>query len=224
MRDDYNSAPPRRTISLGISLVLHAVLLVWLCWRPTPEFIQPSSVRWGERGTSVTPIYLARKGSEELLPAAKPSRQAAFALRYSSKPRHSKPNPTVTAQNTGADEGISTPKSSPLQGPLAGSPYGSLSEGPSLGEEVKPALPVYGPQPQIASYEIPDGLEGDVVVEITIDAQGSVIRTVLLRGLGHGLDEKVMAVLPTWRFHPATRDGVPIPSRQDVYFHFPRPA
>jgi hypothetical protein len=27
-------------------------------------------------------------------------------------------------------------------------------------------------------------------------------------------------VLENWRFRPATRDGVAIPSKQDVYFHF----
>jgi protein TonB len=108
-----------------------------------------------------------------------------------------------------------------VQGPPAGSPFGSLVEGSAVGEEVKPALPIYGPQPEVAPYELPAGLQGDVVVEITIDAQGAVVQTSLVRGLGHGLDEKVLAVLQNWRFHPATRDGVAIPSRQDVYFHFP---
>ncbi len=220
----YNSAPPRRTASIGISLILHGILIVCLCWRPTPQFVRTSSLRLGEGGSSITPIYLARRGAEELLPAAKASASHASALQYS-KARHERRHGDVlTAQNDVQNPGTAKPGHRTSQGAQAGSPYGSLTEGSIVGEEVKPALPLYGPQPQIASYEIPSGLEGDIVVEITIDAYGNVTETSLLRGLGHGLDEKVMAVLPTWHFHPATRDGVPIPSRQDVYFHFPRPA
>jgi len=62
---------------------------------------------------------------------------------------------------------------------------------------------------------------GDVIVEITIDAQGSVVEERLLQGLGHGVDERVIAVLRDWRFRPATRNGVAIPSKHDVHFHFP---
>ena len=38
--------------------------------------------------------------------------------------------------------------------------------------------------------------------------------------LGPALDGKVLAALENWHFHPATRDGVPIPSKQDVVYHF----
>ncbi len=220
---NYNQALPRRTASLGMSLILHGILITWLCWRPTPQFVQPSSVRLGEGGTSVTPIYFAHKGIEEVLPGAAASRNHSSAIRYSKKRRDTPNDEARSVQQADArSAGIAT--RSQTQGLQVGSRYGSLAEGPSMGEEVKPALPVYGPQPQIAAYEIPSGLEGDIVVEITIDEQGKVTQTSLLRGLGHGLDEKVLAVLPTWHFHPATRDGVPIPSRQDVYFHFPHPA
>jgi protein TonB len=60
-----------------------------------------------------------------------------------------------------------------------------------------------------------------VIVEISIDAQGIVVAERLLQGLGHGVDERVIAVLRDWRYHPATRNGVPIPSKYDVHFHFP---
>jgi protein TonB len=69
--------------------------------------------------------------------------------------------------------------------------------------------------------ELPTGVQGDVIVEVTIDAKGMVAETRLLQGLGHGIDERVIAVLHEWRFRPATRNGVPIPSKHDVHFHFP---
>jgi protein TonB len=167
----------------------------------------------------MTPIYFARRGAEDLVASQLPGAVQSKSIRYQARNRRL---PKPEAMHTTVNQ-ISQGRASQqdVQGPRAGSPFGSLVEGSALGEEIKPALPIYGPQPEVASYELPTGLQGDVVVEITIDAQGTVVQTSLLRGLGHGLDEKVLAVLQNWRFHPATRDGVPIPSRQDVYFHFP---
>ena len=36
------------------------------------------------------------------------------------------------------------------------------------------------------------------------------------------VDAKVLAALEKWQFTPASKNGVPIPSKQDVYYHFPR--
>jgi protein TonB len=75
--------------------------------------------------------------------------------------------------------------------------------------------------PRIARWELPNGLQGDVIVEVTIDERGTVIDQKLLQGLGHGIDERVIAAVRDWRFSPATRNGVPVPSKHDVHFHFP---
>ena len=72
-----------------------------------------------------------------------------------------------------------------------------------------------------ARSELPPGVQGDVVVEVTIDARGNIIEKRILQRIGYGIDEKVLAALEGWRFTPATQDGVPIPSRHDVHFHFP---
>jgi hypothetical protein len=32
----------------------------------------------------------------------------------------------------------------------------------------------------------------------------------------------VLEALENWRFRPATRNGIAIPSKQDVFYHFPR--
>jgi len=41
--------------------------------------------------------------------------------------------------------------------------------------KVKPALPVAFQDIKIPRSELPSGIHGDVIVEITIDAQGSVV-------------------------------------------------
>jgi TonB family protein len=108
-----------------------------------------------------------------------------------------------------------------LQAPRAGTLYGSLADGPSEGREIRPALPVVFVNPDVSRSELPPGLQGDVVVEVTIDARGNVVQKRILQRIGYGIDEKVLAALEGWRFTPATQDGVPIPSQHDIHFHFP---
>jgi len=94
-------------------------------------------------------------------------------------------------------------------------------DGPVTGEEVRPALPVVSPDPAVATVEL-NGLQGDVVIEVTIDEQGNIVQKVVIQSLAPAIDGKVLEALENWRFRPATRNGVAIPSKQDVYYHFPR--
>ncbi len=103
----------------------------------------------------------------------------------------------------------------------AGSALGTVIDGPIEGHEVHVALPVVFPDPQVARSELPRDLKGDVIVEVTIDAQGNVVETRIVQAIGHGIDEKIVAALRQRRYQPATLDGLPVASKQDVYFHFP---
>jgi TonB family protein len=62
----------------------------------------------------------------------------------------------------------------------------------------------------------------DHVVEITIDETGNIVQKVVLHSLGPAVDGRLLAALEKWHFAPASKNGVPIPSKQDVYYHFPR--
>jgi TonB family protein len=104
----------------------------------------------------------------------------------------------------------------------AGSKYGSLSDGDISGQEIRPALWTSGPNPALAADDFAQGLQGSVIVEITIDEQGNVVATSLLQGLSPAVDARVIEALQMAHFVPAKRNGVSIPSKQDVYYHFPR--
>jgi TonB family protein len=95
-----------------------------------------------------------------------------------------------------------------------------MFNGPVTGTEASPALPLVFPDPEIYPWQL-NGVQGDVVVEVTIDEKGSVTNTRVLQSLKQDVDEKVIATLKNWRFKPALVDGVAISSRQDVHFHFP---
>jgi hypothetical protein len=42
----------------------------------------------------------------------------------------------------------------------------------------------------------------------------------VIHSMGPKLDEKFLAALDSWHFHPATHNGTAIPSKQDAIFHF----
>ena len=51
---------------------------------------------------------------------------------------------------------------------------------------------------------------GTVLLQVTIDVDGSARDIKLQKGLGYGLDEAAAAALSKWRFEPGTRGGVPV--------------
>jgi TonB family protein len=204
----------RRNLSLALSFVLHCVA-IYLLVRPAPPVIlTPQSVMHGERGASTEITYLAANLGEDAQPAASaPDEQKALRL-HARDSAQQKQKRTPTLKTTKVAE-------LPTRAPHAGQPYGTVIEGPVDGHDVRPALPFVFPDPAIRRSEIPDDVNGNVIVEVTIDAQGNVVETRVLQALGHGIEDKVLAALRNWRFRPATLDGVAVPSRQDVYFHFP---
>ena len=88
--------------------------------------------------------------------------------------------------------------------------------------DVSVAFADFYPDPKPDLSVLPHGTSGDVVIDIVIDEEGKVVDTKVDQGLGHGVDEAVMAVLQTWTFTPATRAGKPVPSEQQLLFHFER--
>jgi len=103
----------------------------------------------------------------------------------------------------------------------AGSPLGTLIDGPVTGHEVHVAYPTVYPDPPVDRSDLPHDLVGDVVIEVTIDSNGAVVETKIVQAIGHGIDEKIEATLRRWHYQPATLDGTPVASRHDVHFHFP---
>lgn len=206
--------PARRrrwSSSLLAAAGIHLLVLVILCWPAIPIFIRPRLIAHGEGGNA-TPdsVTLYLPNDIQLAAQDKPALLPLPAV------THKKPQKSRVKKRTNTLE-VEKPTNS-LE---AGSELGSGDDGPASGDEIKPALPVAFPDLKISRSELPGGIQGKVIVEVTIDAQGMVVEERLLQGLGHGVDERVIAVVRNWRFRPATRNGVPIPSKQDVVFPFP---
>ena len=84
------------------------------------------------------------------------------------------------------------------------------------------ALLQHFPSPHPDLSPLPAGSSGDVVLNAVIDARGRIAELTLLRGLAPSIDEAVMATVKDWTFTPATRNGVPVASEQELHFHYQR--
>lgn len=209
------SLPARRRrwgFSFCLSSAIHGLVAAVLCWPIAPVFVKPVLVAQGEGG-SATPlsVVLYVPNDLQLAGAEKPP-----LLSLPASAQKKKQQTKLRKRTNVLEEAEKTPN--PAE---AGSEQGSAYDGLSSGDEIKPALPMTFQDLKIYRSELPSGIQGDVIVEITIDAQGAVVAERLLQGLGHGVDERVIAVLRDWRYRPATRNGIPIPSKYDVHFHFP---
>ena len=205
----------KRWPALLFSMAAHTLVVGAMVWSALPRFVTPSSIRKGERGTSLELVYLTSKDLAAALHSSAPAPQDQAIYAPASKAM--RPKPKAAKSRKDPPQAVSAE----LAAPPAGAPYGSLLEGPLDGHEVKPAIPVVFPSPSVFPWQLPQGVTGDVIVEVTISAQGDVVDTKLLQAIGYGIDDRVVATVRSWRFRPATRDGVAIPSQHDVHFHFP---
>jgi periplasmic protein TonB len=199
----------RWTRSFSLSTAVHLVIILAIAWPAKPVFVKPNLLALGAGGTATLnaiPLYVSQDLQTQM-EIRSPKLPLPAVPAQKSKISHKRHN-VVEAEK-------------PEDQVEIGSKRGSAMDGPSFGDEVKPALPLDFQEPRIHRSELPTGLQGDVVVEITIDEQGKVIQERLLQGLGHGIDEKVIAAVHDWHFRPATRNGVAISSKHDVHFHFP---
>ncbi|MDB4985257.1 MAG: hypothetical protein JWN04_435, partial [Myxococcaceae bacterium] len=104
-------------------------------------------------------------------------------------------------------------------------PAGATPTGPS-GLDVEATPPSLKEHPD-ASYPPAaqrDGLEGNVELELTVDATGHVSEARVVTPAGHGFDEAALAAVRGWTFEPARREGQPIVSTVQLTYPFTLPA
>jgi TonB family protein len=213
----------RSVASLLASFGLHALLLALLVRAFAPTFVKTAAVRQGSRGASIALLYWpARQASpasasaDDRSPARVHAAPANPRLTWRATPRKPPMERSTEAKPEQKNTGNQT------QALLAGSPYGSLREGALTGAEVRPAIRVSGPNPVLSAEDLPEGQQGTVIVEVTIDERGNILSARVLQSLAPAIDAKVLTAVENWRFLPATCDGVAIASKQDVLYHFPR--
>ncbi|HZD48559.1 MAG TPA: TonB family protein [Silvibacterium sp.] len=188
---------------IGSSIVVHAAFLVAL-------FHSAHSVRVREflpgtpRGARIELSYLPG-GAAAAVPELKHKQTPAVVkeARLSAPPRVM-PKPTPAAQAPTPSPGATSDSSNEALGT----------------EDIRIALTTYSPSPKPDLSRLPRGTQGDVVLDITIDPTGQVADLQILQTLGYGVDGAVADTVRTWKFSPATKDGVPVASVQELHFHY----
>jgi TonB family protein len=206
----------RRHVTVGVSVAAHlAVLAVLVFHNPRVIDLSPAWLAYGEGAHSYKLGYLAPDANENVPPEA-------AKLLFPPRTRKARPNPRSQPLKTAPEQQqVTADAEAGDHNSRAGSPLGTMIDGPITGHEVHVAYPVVYPDPPVDRAELPRDLQGDVVIEVTIDSQGNVVETKIVQAIGHGIDEKIEATLRRWRYQPATLDGTPVASRHDVHFHFP---
>ena len=215
--------------AIAVSFAFHCLLVAWLLHTPEPQLLNPSSIALGHNGKLLTRVYFPIDAPDDSTTSSPAHATQVYRhQRLGHEKLILKQNAAIAklslpqlplAPSSAEDQSKTATLSNLGHGAPAGLPYGSLPGGPIYGDEIRPALPVATADPVVYPWQRPPS-EGKVVIEITIDERGEIIRKTVLQSLGPMIDEKCLAALESWHFRPATRNGSPIASKQDAIFPF----
>jgi len=114
------------------------------------------------------------------------------------------------------------------KGNIATGGFGSeqvVHQGPKIaqvdsGPATSPVQITFKPNPVYTDEARSLKLEGEVLLEVSFSANGTLQVNRVVRGLGHGLDEAAIAAANKIRFKPALRFGTPVDSIAVVHVTF----
>jgi protein TonB len=188
------------------SAVLHLLLLGVLIHQRA-SWIAPIRLPGNEHGTNLMVTYLPGRAPVQ---AATPNPKTQPQLAATNTPL-----PTPVTQK------LKTNTTSPNTNSPATPNPDSTTGADSLGEgNINIARASFFPTPKPDLSVLPRGTKGDVILDVVIDTTGKIADIKMTSGLGHGIDETVIATVQQWVFHPATRDGQPVASEQELHFHY----
>ena len=201
-------APRPPSNSIAIAVMLHLLLLTAILHRSTP-WIAPVRLPGTDQGHNLILAYLPGRAPVAST-AATPETQPQLAESKSPLPQLATPKPQKT-------------QSSPnTTSPASANPDSSTGADALGSGNINIALVTFFPRPKPDLSVLPHGSYGDVIVDIVIDTNGKVADLKITSGLGHGIDETVIATVQQWTFHPALRNGQPVASEQELRFHYER--
>ena len=82
--------------------------------------------------------------------------------------------------------------------------------------DVRAPVPLDQPEPRYTELARRHRVEGLVILDATLDAEGRVTDVQVMRGLPMGLEQEAVTAVRRWRYSPATLHGVPVPVRITV--------
>jgi protein TonB len=224
----------RRSVVATVSILVHAFVLVALAtmdlWRPITEWPRPREA-WAfepaavhvdvqlppePRRTSAVPSTAPTGPARpsELAPIAPPP-DVAPEGEHQALRSLSPGDPGPIDKLFGGPEGGVAPAPPPIIS--TPSPQKLTPLRPSSG--IKPPQRLVNVAPVYPATAIAARKEGVVIIDATIDEQGNVTETRILRSIPL-LDEAAVAAVRRWKFSPTLLNGVPVPIVMTVTVNF----
>jgi protein TonB len=197
------SRDSRSSLWIPLSLGLHVFVIAALLFH-RPQILKATQLPGDRNGHQLLLTYLPGQGTTA---PASPN----------TAPRHPIPNRLPRLHVPAPPPPAAAPA------PPAALTGNSSTGVDTLGEgDIQIASMLLHPRPQPDLSTLPAGTSGDVIVDIVIDTKGRVAKTTMEHGLGPSVDQTVLATVQQWTFQPATRNGIPIASEQELLFHYER--
>jgi protein TonB len=201
-------AAPKRTTGFATASILLHLLVIGLFIQKSALWIAPIRLPGSEHGTNLLLTYSPGKAP----------------------PQTSAPNPKTEPKQATSTSPLAALPTKKLKATAAASPNtsapasaqpDSAAGADALGSgNINIALVSFFPTPKPDLSSLPRGTKGDVILDIVIDNTGKVADIKMANGLGYGVDETVITTVQQWTFHPATKDGQPVASEQELHFHY----
>jgi protein TonB len=209
---------------LGVSILVHAAVLVWLSISPLPSVPQ-------KQVTELVVVEVTRPPPpppatpppkpEPVQVTRPPPRRFAFRRPEPPPPNDTPPPEAKTAEPPPVVVGLtlrSTTTAGSFDAPVGNTLAGKPPEKAVDPSTVKPSpVPLHELDSQptvIGDFRIPypedarsRGIEGTVVLSVLVDETGRVRSVKLISGPGGGLDQAALKAVERIRFRPAMRKG-----------------
>ncbi len=184
---------------LALSLAVHIVVSTVMFYS-----VRHSSVPIVRQEIKYYPVHLYLPGG--------------IKARSTAEPPGRKKHPPVSQSMT-SNLALNTHPAPPAGAPVS-TPHDAVAGNGSDAESANPAFPVFSPRPPVSDRSLLPASSQQVVVDVKVSANGDVLEATLVKGLGNGLDQIVLDTVKTWRFHPATLNGNPVPTEAELIFPF----
>jgi protein TonB len=79
---------------------------------------------------------------------------------------------------------------------------------------------IYQPNPEYADRPRRKKIQGNVMLSMIVNADGTVREPQVTQSLDKDLDKKALECVKKWKFEPATKDGQPVAMRVVVEVNF----
>ncbi|HEV2988731.1 MAG TPA: TonB family protein [Candidatus Angelobacter sp.] len=200
-------------ISLLASASLHIVVLalIIVVVSRAPVFVPPPKLQTAQRISAT--VYLP-VNPRRTRPQVRPVRI------------HRSPSQTAGNESGSVRDGVATQKLREEAGRATAEIITSIRfrqiYGFNRDHEYKLAVQTAGEIPSISPNQLPPRFEQYVIVEVTIDTEGHVAEARIVAGVVEPtIEQTLLSAIREFKYIPAKRDGVSIPSQTDIVIHIP---